>query len=84
MRGHLGGDFVGRYRDDAAAAERDEWNGDGVVAREHDEIFGDFMDHGCHLRDIAGGFFDADDVVDLREARSVAGSTLTPVRPCTL
>ncbi len=27
---------------------------------------GHVVNHGCHLRDVAGGFFDADDVFDLR------------------
>ncbi len=50
------------------AAEGDYREGDGVVAGEDGEIVGGLADDCGDLADVAGGFFYADDVFDLREA----------------
>src|ERR1019366_3890274 len=64
---------VGLHEDHAASPERGQRDGDGVVAGKHDEIGGDFVQHGRHLADVAAGFLDAYDVVELGEARQSAG-----------
>src|SRR6266446_3951368 len=67
---HLRGNFVGGDGDQAAAAERDEGKSQGVVAGEDEEILGNEVEDGAHLGDAAGGFLDADDVLDLGEAEN--------------
>src|SRR6266404_1016054 len=67
---HLPGNFVGGDGDQAAAAERDEGKRQGVVAGEDEEILGNEVEDGAHLGDAAGGFLDADDVLDLGEAEN--------------
>ena len=70
---HLGRDLVRDHRDDAAAAERHQRDGDGVVAREHSELRRDLVDHVRHLPDVARRFLHADDVLDLRQPRQRGG-----------
>ena len=68
--GHFRGNFVGGDGDQAAATEGDERKRQGVVAREYEEILRNKVEDGAHLRDIAGGFLDSDDVFDLRKAEN--------------
>src|SRR6185312_2143498 len=70
---HRAGDFVRDYGDEAASAERDERNSEGVIAREDGESFRKLMRHVRNLRDVAGGFFHARNGGDLREAREGGG-----------
>src|SRR5579883_681875 len=65
---HLRGDLVRGHRDHAAAAEGHERDRDGIVAGKDREPRRHFVQHVGHLRDVTGGFFDADDVFDLRQA----------------
>jgi hypothetical protein len=81
---HFGGHFVRRHRDDAASADGHQRHRNRVVARQDDEVRGNAAADFGHLRDVAGGFLDADDIWNRREARERAGSTLHPVRPGTL
>ena len=50
--GHFRGDFVGNNGDNAATTERDEGDGDGVVAREHIEGIRQRVADRRHLADI--------------------------------
>src|SRR6266403_27440 len=67
---HLRGNFVGGDGDQAAAAERNQRKRQGVVAGDDEEILGNEIEDGAHLGDAAGGFLDADDVLDLGEAEN--------------
>ena len=66
--GHFRWDFVGNDGDDAAAAEGDERERDGVVAGEDDEVFWDGVEDRGHLRDIARSFLDANNIFNFGEA----------------
>src|ERR1700688_1833104 len=79
---HFRGNFVGGDGDQAAATEGDERKRQGVVAREYEEILRNKVEDGAHLRDIAGGFLDSDDVFDLRKAEN--GGRLDVDAPATL
>src|SRR5271156_6150686 len=65
---HFAGNFVGNDGNDAAAAERNERHGDGVVAGKNQEILGDTIEDGGHLGNVAGGFLNANDIFDIGEA----------------
>src|SRR6267143_1993025 len=64
---HLRWNFVRHHGDDAASAKRDDRERDGVVAGENDEVLRHRVQNRGHLRDVAGGFLDADDIFNLRE-----------------
>ena len=66
--GHFRGNFVGRDGDQAVATEGNERERQRVVARENEEIFGHEIEDGAHLGNVPGGFLEADDVFNLREA----------------
>src|ERR1700719_1053555 len=66
--GHFRGYFVGGDGDQAAATEGNKRQRQRVVAGEDEKIFGNEVEDGAHLGDIAGGFLDAHDIRDLREA----------------
>src|SRR5205823_9078581 len=64
---HFRRNFVGHDRNDSTSAKRDERERDRIVAGNHDEVFGHGVENRCHLRDIARGLLDTDDVLDLRQ-----------------
>src|ERR1700680_4362749 len=55
------------------ATERDQGNGEGVVAGKHGEAGRNLLEDRRHLSDVAGGLLDADDVIDFREALESGG-----------
>src|SRR6202521_2161650 len=70
---HLRGDFVGNDRNHAPAAERNNRERDGVIAGKHDEVILHSVENRSHLRDVARGFLDANDVFNFGEALYRAG-----------
>src|ERR1700691_2196909 len=68
QRGHFFWNLVGYYGNHAVAAERDYGQRYGVVAGEDGEAFGGLAGDRGDLANVAGGFFHAGDVFDLREA----------------
>src|SRR5260370_17836799 len=65
---HLRRNFVRNDGDDAAATQRDQREGDGVVAGKNDEVMRDSVENDGHLRHVAGGFLDAHDLFDSGES----------------
>src|SRR5713101_5784903 len=65
---HFRRNFVRNDGDDAAATQRDQREGDGVVAGKNGEVMRDSVENDGHLRHVAGGFLDAHDVFDCGEA----------------
>src|SRR5260370_2985166 len=57
-------DFVGHDRDDTTPAKRNHRECNRVVAGKQDEIIRHGVEYRGHLRDIARGFFDANNVFD--------------------
>ena len=71
--GHLCGDCVGRDGDQACAAEREDGEGEAVVAGEDFKADGDLGDELCDLGEVAAGFLDADDVGESGQAGGGGG-----------
>ena len=71
--GHLGRDLVGRDRDDPIAAERQQRERPGVVAREHREALGPVTQDGHDLLQVRGRLLDRDDARMLGEPEQGRG-----------
>ena len=70
---HFRGNFVGSDGDEAVSTEGDEGKGERIVAGEDEEVCRNLAEDRAHLGDVAGSFFYADDVFDLRKTENGGG-----------
>ena len=66
---HLARNFVGGHGNDSHAAERDQGQGDGIVAGENRKVLRHGIADFRHLADVAAGFLHAGNVRDLSQPR---------------
>ncbi len=65
----------------AVTAQGHDGQGDRIVAGKHQKIFRYLMNHTCHLRDVAGSFFYADDVGNFRQPLQCCGFNVDACSP---